>query len=78
MQDKISNAQLATIETSQLADVTGGGLLGGALKLARKAAPYVERAVPFIKDKAVGTAKWTGIPFGLGGGIAWAKHQFSH
>jgi hypothetical protein len=71
------NSQFATIETSELSDVTGGGLLGGALKLARKAAPYVEKAIPFVKDKAVDAAKWTGIPAVLGGGAAWVKHQFS-
>ena len=72
------NSQFAAIETSELSDVTGGGLLGGALKLARKAAPYVEKAVPFVKDKAVDVAKWTGIPAALGGGAAWVRHQFGH
>jgi hypothetical protein len=77
MQDNL-NSQFAAIETSELSDVTGGGWLGGAIKLARKAAPYVEKAVPFVKDKAVEAAKWTGIPAAIGGGAAWIKHQFEH
>jgi selenophosphate synthase len=78
MQDINTHSQFATIETSELSDVTGGGLFGAAFKLARKAAPYVEKAVPFVKDKAVDVAKWTGIPAAVGGGAAWIKHQFSH
>lgn len=77
MQDNL-NSQFAAIETSELSDVTGGGWLGGAIKLARKAAPYVEKAVPFVKDKAVEAARWTGIPAAIGGGAAWIKHQFEH
>ena len=72
------NSQFAAIETSELSDVTGGGWLGGAIKLARKAAPYVEKAITFVKDKAVDAAKWTGIPAAVGGGAAWIKHQFEH
>ena len=77
MQDNL-DSQFAAIETSELSDVTGGGWLGGAIKLARKAAPLVEKAVPFVKDKAVEAAKWTGIPAAIGGGAAWVKHQFEH
>lgn len=72
------NSQFTTLETSELTDVTGGGWIGGAIKLARKAAPYVEKAVPFVKDKAVEAAKWTGIPAAIGSGAAWVKHQFDH
>lgn len=76
MQD--GNSQFTTLETSELNDVTGGGLIGGVIKLARKAAPYVEKALPVIKDKAVDAAKWTGIPAAIGSGAAWVKHQFDH
>lgn len=76
MQD--GNSQFATIETSELTDVTGGGWISGAIKLARKAAPFVEKALPVIKDKAVDAAKWTGIPAAIGSGAAWVKHQFDH
>ena len=81
MQDNF-NSRFAAIETSELSDVTGGGWLGGAIKLARKAAPYVEKgvekAVPFVKDKAIQAAKWTGIPAAVGSGAAWIRHEFGH
>jgi hypothetical protein len=77
MQDNL-NFPFAAIGTTELSNITGGGWLGGAIKLARKAAPYVEKAVPFVKDKAVEAAKWTGIPAAIGGGVAWVKHEFGH
>jgi hypothetical protein len=78
MQDQIIQTQLATIETSQLADVTGGGIIGGAIKLAEKAGPLIAKAWPAIKTGVVQSAKWTGIPTALGGAFAWAKHEFTH
>ncbi|HEX3761819.1 MAG TPA: hypothetical protein VHW23_24135 [Kofleriaceae bacterium] len=71
------NLSLASIETSQLASVTGGGLFGTVLKLGEKALPLAKKALPVIGHKAVQAAKWTGIPAGLGAATSWVKHEFT-
>jgi hypothetical protein len=78
MQDHLINTQLATIETSELADVTGGGIIGGAIKLAGKVGPLIGHALPYIKTGIVQGAKWSGIPGAIGGGVAWLQHEFTH
>lgn len=70
------NHQLESIDTLQLSDVNGGGLFGAAAKLVAKSVPFIKKAAPVVGHKLVDAAKWTGIPAGIGGGIAWTQHQF--
>jgi hypothetical protein len=56
--------QVQTIDSTQLANVTGGGAIGWVVKGVKKLGP-----------KAVEAAKWTGIPSAVGAGAAWVKHQ---
>jgi hypothetical protein len=70
------NTQIETLDLTQLDQVTGGGWIGTAFKAAKKAAPFVKQAAPWVGHKAVEAAKWTGIPTAVGVGASWVKHQF--
>lgn len=75
---KQDGMQLESIDLSQLSDVTGGGLLGGAWKLARKAGPLLKKAGPYVKKATIESAKWTGVPMGLGIGGAVLEDRLRH
>jgi len=69
---------LQSIDATQLDNVSGGGLIGGAIKLGAKAAPFIKKAGPKLVKAAKHAAIATGIPAGFGSVVAGVQHHFDH
>jgi hypothetical protein len=71
-------ASLTSIDNDSLSNVTGGGLFGAAVRLGRRAVPFVRRTAPVVGHAIVDAAKWTGIPAAIGSGAALVQRPFNH
>jgi hypothetical protein len=72
------NQDFASIDNNSLSNVTGGGLFGAAVRLGKKAVPFIKRAAPVVGHRLVDSAKWGGIPTVGGAGVAWLQHEITH